>query len=85
MFETSCRVSADLREHERLVDLAEAHQSMPDFSDVNTVREIMPTRLAPFIADLMAVFQMGSHAHRDELLKSCSKIEKAMYGMYRDL
>lgn len=84
MFETPCRVTADLREHERLVDLAEAHQAVQDFADVNTVKEILPPKVVAAVADLMSVFQMGVHADRDELLRSCAKLERAMFHLYSD-
>lgn len=82
IFGSPSKVAAQLREYERLVDCAEAHQAVPDFADVNTLKEILPAEVVTAVADLMAVFQMGAQAHRDELLKSCAKLEMALFVRY---
>jgi hypothetical protein len=84
MFETPCRVTADLRENERLVELAEAQHALPDFSDTSTVKSILPERVASSIAHLIGLLQMGVGADRDQLLQGLAQLERAMFVMHAE-
>lgn len=78
MFETPCRVNADLRERERLIECAEAHAEIPDFTEVKTVEAVLPKEVAWSVAHLINLLHMGPGATRDQFRECVAMLERDM-------
>lgn len=71
-------------ERNRLVDMAEAHEAVPDFADVKIVKQILPERVASSVAHLIGLLQMGVGADRDQLMRGLARLERDLFVLHRE-
>lgn len=71
MFETTA-------ERDRLVEFAEAHAEIPDFTEVKAIEAILPKEVAWSIAQLINLLHMDAGATRDQFRECVAMLERDM-------
>jgi hypothetical protein len=76
--------TAELSIHEALIHELETQPlPLPDFTQAEDLREAGVCREhQSALASLMEVFQGGVHADRDELMRACAKLERALLSTW---
>ena len=81
-----CRVEAELSAHETAQHILDKTPlDLPDFSQLEDLQQAgIDKEYRPALAQIMEIYSMGPHADRDELLKACAKLERAMLHVWKD-